>query len=101
MMFDLLVIDPMTNALLVLYELLGQNFVLAIAVFTILVRLLTLPLNLRQQKTSMKMQEVQPQVQAIQKKYKDNPSKMQEEFKKICIGRSSYFLARRHCPYLS
>lgn len=82
-MFDLLVIDPMTNALLVLYEFLGQNFVLAIAVFTILIRLLTLPLNLRQQKTSMKMQEVQPQVQAIQKKYKDNPSKMQEEFKKI------------------
>jgi YidC/Oxa1 family membrane protein insertase len=29
------------------------------------------------------MQEMQPQVQAIQKKYKDNPSKMQEEFKKI------------------
>ena len=82
-MFDLLVIDPMTNALLVLYEFLGQNFVLAIAVFTILVRLLTMPLTLRQQKTSMKMQEVQPQVQAIQKKYKDNPSKMQEEFKKI------------------
>jgi YidC/Oxa1 family membrane protein insertase len=83
MMFDLLVIDPMTNALLVLYEFLGQNFVLAIAVFTLLIRLVTLPLNLRQQKTSMKMQEVQPQVQAIQKKYKENPSKMQEEFKKI------------------
>ena len=82
-MFDLLVIDPMTNALLVLYELLGQNFVLAIVVFTLLVRLVTLPLNLRQQKTSMRMQEMQPQVQAIQKKYKENPSKMQEEFKKI------------------
>ncbi|GMQ78567.1 MAG: hypothetical protein BMS9Abin02_1086 [Anaerolineae bacterium] len=82
-MFDLLVIDPMTNALLVLHELLGQNFVLAIAVFTILAKLLTLPFNLRQQKSSMRMQEVQPQVQAIQKKYKDNPSKMQEEFKKI------------------
>lgn len=82
-MFDLLVIDPMTNALLVLYEFLGQHFVLAIVVFTILVRLVTLPLNLRQQKTSMRMQEKQPQVQAIQKKYKDNPAKMQEEFKKI------------------
>jgi YidC/Oxa1 family membrane protein insertase len=31
----------------------------------------------------MKMQAMQPQIQAIQKKYKDNPSKMQEEFKKI------------------
>jgi YidC/Oxa1 family membrane protein insertase len=31
----------------------------------------------------MKMQEMQPQIQAIQKKYKDNPQKMQEEFQKI------------------
>jgi len=40
----------MINALLMLYDFLGNNFVLAIAVFTILIRLLTLPLNLRQQR---------------------------------------------------
>jgi YidC/Oxa1 family membrane protein insertase len=38
---------------------------------------------LRQQRASMRMQELQPQIQAIQKKYKDNPQKMQEEFQKI------------------
>ena len=31
----------------------------------------------------MQTQEMQPQIQAIQKKYKDNPQRMQEEFKKI------------------
>ena len=82
-MWDSLVIDPMINALLVLYSFLGQNFVLAIAVFTILIRLVTLPLNLRQQRSMMQTQEMQPQIQAIQKKYKDNPQKMQDEFKKI------------------
>ena len=82
-MWDTFVINPMINALLMLYDFLGNNFVLAIAVFTILIRLLTLPLNLRQQRSSMKMQEMQPQIQAIQKKYKDNPQKMQEEFQKI------------------
>lgn len=86
-MWDAFVIDPMTNALLFLYGILpglaGNSFVVAIALFTILIRLITLPLNLRQQRSSMKMQEMQPQVQAIQKKYKDNPQKMQEEFKKI------------------
>lgn len=82
-MWDLLILNPMINALLILYDLLGTNFFLAIAVFTLLIRLLTLPLNLRQQKASMRMQEMQPQVQAIQKKYKDNPQKMQEEFQKI------------------
>ncbi len=82
-MWDTFILNPMINALLMLYDFLGNNFVLAIAVFTILIRLLTLPLNLRQQRSSIKMQEMQPQIQAIQKKYKDNPQKMQEEFQKI------------------
>ncbi|MCP4428233.1 MAG: membrane protein insertase YidC [Chloroflexi bacterium] len=82
-MWDTFILNPMINALLMLYDFLGNNFVLAIAVFTILIRLLTLPLNLRQQRSSMKMQEMQPQIQAIQKKFKDNPQKMQEEFQKI------------------
>lgn len=87
-MWDTFIVDPMTNALMLLYGILpgflaNNTFVVAIAIFTILVRLITLPLNLRQQKSSMQMQEIQPQVQAIQKKYKDNPQKMQEEFKKI------------------
>lgn len=82
-MWDTFILNPMINALLMLYDLLGNNFVLAITVFTILIRLITLPLNLRQQRSSMKMQEMQPQIQAIQKKYRDNPQKMQEEFQKI------------------
>ena len=82
-MWDTIVINPMVNALLLFYDLLFNNFVLAIAVLTIVIRLITLPLNLRQQKTSLKMQTMQPEIQGIQKKYKDNPAKMQEEFKKI------------------
>ncbi len=82
-MFDTFIVDPMINALLMFYDLLGNNYVLAIAVFTIVVRLITLPLNLKQQKSMMQTQEMQPQIQALQKKYKDNPQKMQEEFKKI------------------
>jgi len=82
-MWDLFILNPMINALLMLYDFLGTNFFLAITVFTLLIRLLTLPLNLRQQRASMRMQEMQPQVQAIQKKYRDNPQKMQEEFQRI------------------
>ena len=82
-MWDTFILNPMINILLMLYDFLGNNYVLAIAVFTILIRLITLPLNLRQQRSSMQMQEMQPQIQVIQKKYKDNPQKMQEEFKKI------------------
>ena len=77
------IVDPMTNALLLFYDLLGNNFFLALAAFTLATRLLLLPLNLRQQRSMMKTQEMGPQVQAIQKKYKDNPQKMQEEFRRI------------------
>jgi YidC/Oxa1 family membrane protein insertase len=82
-MWDTFILNPMINALLVLYDLLANNFVVAIAVFTLLIRLLTLPLNLRQQRSAMRTQEMQPEVQRIQKKYRDNPQKMQEEFKKL------------------
>jgi YidC/Oxa1 family membrane protein insertase len=82
-MWDLLIINPITNALLWLYAVLGNNFILAIAVFTVITRILMLPLNLRQQRSMTRSQEIQPQIKAIQQKYKDNPQKMQEEFKKI------------------
>ncbi|MCA9969758.1 MAG: membrane protein insertase YidC [Anaerolineales bacterium] len=82
-MWDTFILNPMINGLLLLYDLLGNNFILAITVFTILIRLVTLPLNMRQQRSSMRMQEMQPQIQAIQKKYRDNPQKMQEEFAKV------------------
>ena len=82
-MWDLLIINPITNALLWLYGILGNNFLLALTVFTVFTRILMLPLNLRQQRSMAKTQEMQPQIRAIQQKYKDNPQKMQEEFQRI------------------
>jgi YidC/Oxa1 family membrane protein insertase len=82
-MWDLLIINPITNALLWLYDILGNNFILALTVFTVFTRVIMLPLNLRQQRSMVKTQEMQPQIRSIQQKYKDNPQKMQEEFQKI------------------
>ncbi len=73
----------MTNLLLVLYDLLFNNFFLALVVFTALTRLIMLPLSIRQQRSMARTQEMQPQIQAIQKKYRSDPAKMQEEFQKI------------------
>ena len=66
-----------------LYDGLGNNFLFALVAFTVLTRVIMLPLNLRQQRSTIRMQEMQPQVQAIQKKYRDNQQKMMEEFNKI------------------
>jgi YidC/Oxa1 family membrane protein insertase len=64
--------QPMLNGLLYLYSLLGHNFALSITVFTVLVRLITLPLTLPQQRSAKKMQGLKPQLDELQKKYKDD-----------------------------
>jgi YidC/Oxa1 family membrane protein insertase len=75
-------INPMLNGLIILSRLLFDNFGLAIVVFTILVRIATLPLTLRQLHAGRKMQALAPKQQELQKKYKD-PKRRQEEMLKL------------------
>jgi YidC/Oxa1 family membrane protein insertase len=80
-MWDLVILNPMINFLLWIYSILGQNFGLAIIVFTILVNLLLYPLNAQQMKSTQAMQEMQKSKkwQDIQKKYKDDREKLAQE----------------------
>ena len=82
--WNMLIINPMVNALLFIYSLLG-NFGFAIIIFTLLIRLITHPLTLQQMKGTAKMQEMQSskEYQAIQKKYKDDKQKLQQEQMKL------------------
>jgi YidC/Oxa1 family membrane protein insertase len=75
------IINPMVNTLLWIYSVLGQNFGLAIILFTLLVRLITYPLTAQQMKSAQAMQEMQKSKkwQDIQKKYKDNREKLAQE----------------------
>jgi YidC/Oxa1 family membrane protein insertase len=76
-----LILDPMINSLMWIYSGLGENFGLAIIVFTILVRLLTYPLTASQIKSTKNMQELQKSKkwQDIQKKYKGDREKLAQE----------------------
>jgi YidC/Oxa1 family membrane protein insertase len=84
-MWDTLILNPMINALLLIYSFLGQNFGLSIIIFTILVRLITYPLTAQQLKSTQAMQELQKSKkwQDIQKKYKDNREKLAQEQMKL------------------
>lgn len=84
-MWDALIINPMVNTLLWIYDILWNNFGLAIIVFTLLVRLITLPLTFSQMKSTQKMQELQKSKrwQEIQKKYKGEREKLAQEQMKI------------------
>lgn len=78
-----LIMKPMINSLSILYDLLGDNLGLSIISFTIIIRFVLIPLTIRQTKQMKKMQELQPQLQAIQNKYKSKTpqakQKMQQE----------------------
>ncbi len=78
-------ISLMINVLLFIYNLVGQNFGLAIILFTILVRLATYPLNAQQVKQTKAMQELQSskKFQDLQKKFKNDKQKLQEETMKL------------------
>lgn len=84
-MWDLIVLNPMINGLLFIYDILGDNFGLAIIVLTAVIRLITFPLTYQQQRSTQKMQELQQSKRAkdIEKKYKNDKTKQQEELLKL------------------
>ena len=80
-MWETIIVTPFTNALLMIYKVIGGNFGIAIILFTILIRVITHPLMASQIKGSTKMQEMQnsKEWQEIQKKYKDDKEKLAQE----------------------
>jgi YidC/Oxa1 family membrane protein insertase len=77
-----ILLNPMTNALIILSNVLFGNFGLAIIAFTLVTRFATYPLTLRQLRTTRAMQEMQPALKELQKKYKD-PKRRQQEMMKL------------------
>lgn len=59
------------------------SYGLGILATTILIRLAVLPLMIKQLKSSKAMQAIQPELQKIRDKYKDNQQKIQEETLKL------------------
>jgi len=80
--WDIAFLNPLINALIILNNVLFSNFGLAIIVFTLLMRLATTPLTLRQIHSTRALSLLQPKMQEIQKKYKD-PKRRQEETMKL------------------
>jgi len=87
-MWDTIIIQPMTNLLLWIYDILGHGphmFGLAIILFTILIKVITWPLNASQVKGAQAMQELQndKEWQDIQKKHAKDKEKLAQEQMRI------------------
>ena len=77
--WNLIILSPMINILIVLSQYLFSNFGLAIIALTIVVRIITLPLTVKQLKATKSMQALQPQLAEIQKKYAKDRAKLGQE----------------------
>ena len=59
------------------------NYVLAIIALTIVIKTLLLPLAIKQIRSMKAMQELQPEIQKIQKRFRTDPQRLREEMAKL------------------
>lgn len=65
-----------------IYEFVG-NYALSLFLFALLVKLLMLPMTIKQKRTMMDQQRIQPMIQKIQKTYARDQRRMQEELQNL------------------
>ena len=73
---------PFAWVLRTFYELTG-SYGWALVLFTIVVKLITLPFQMRSKKSMMRMNLFQPKIKEIQTKYANNPQKMNDEIQML------------------
>lgn len=67
----------------VIYNLVGNNYLIALLIFTFLTKLILFPLMLKQLKSTAGIQKIAPEDKKLREKYKDNPVKLNEELTKL------------------
>ncbi len=81
--WNLILLNPLLNGLIVIARGFFDNFGIAIIILTLIVRLATLPLTLRQLKVSKVMAELQPKMKELQQKYGKEKEKLSSETMKL------------------
>jgi len=81
------VIRPFANLIVVvllwMHETMDVGYGWVLILFGLAVRLLLWPLNQKAMRSSMAMQAVQPELKAVQERYKQDPQRMQQEVMKL------------------
>jgi YidC/Oxa1 family membrane protein insertase len=79
--FDSLV-GLLADTLGFLYKYIG-DYGVAIIILTVAIRVIILPLTIKQTQSMLEMQKLQPKLKELQEKYKDNKEKLQQEMMKF------------------
>lgn len=82
--FNTLLVQPMLNALMFIYKTIpGHDLGVAIIILTILIRGILYVPSLSSIKSQRNLQEIQPKLDALKKKYKDNREEMGRQLMKF------------------
>jgi YidC/Oxa1 family membrane protein insertase len=81
--WNLIILSPLINVLIMVSHYLFNNFGLTIIVLTIVIRAAMYPLTMRQLKATKSMQAIQAQVAELQKKYAKDKQKLAQEQMKL------------------
>ncbi len=74
--------EALAYALAFFYDVI-PSYGLAIILLTVSINLLLFPLTLRQTRATRAFQSVQPEIRRIQKQYKEEPEKLQQELMRV------------------
>lgn len=73
------IVYPLSQFIIYVAKVAGGSFGLSIIIVTIIIRLLILPLMIKQTKSMKAMQAIQPELQELQKKYSSKDQKTQQK----------------------
>lgn len=73
---------PLGALLKLIYDMVG-NYGISIILFTILTKILLLPINIKQTQSTKKMNELNPKIKALQAKYKNDKERLNEKLMEL------------------
>lgn len=76
-------LEPIFLGTLVKLSEITGNYGIGIILLTVIVRVIILPLTIKQEKSMKKMRDIQPEINKLREKYKDNPQEMQVKMQEI------------------
>ena len=78
-----IIIRPTLNMLMLLYVIFGNQMGIAIIILTVLIRLVTLPLTLKQLRQMRAMSTLQPKVKEVQERYARDRARISQETMRV------------------
>lgn len=82
--FETILYQPIYNLLVFFYNIIpGHDIALAIIALTVVIKLILWPFSQKSLKSQKALQTIQPKIEELKKKYKDNKEKMSQEMMRL------------------